>query len=246
MLDEADDTMSTCFNLAEREEPIIHLSLGSYEGSVRWFKLTFAPLRCGSINHSSFERAMSMAMTERLLTHGRCAACRESVQTLRRPCPCGDEPPHGYLEVEIEDRCAEPSFNTLLGNWLDATKIANRRAKVRALSVGITTKEVVLLLQWQDSLCFYCGIPFEQDENGPIFHRDHVVPVACDGHFTIENVVLACPRCNHKKGYGDATQFSRLMARLCPPESRAQRTAMRKGFLRKLRVHLKFVQSDSD
>lgn len=66
----------------------------------------------------------------------------------------------------------------------------------------------------RDEACFYCGkvparivgnrYPFDSwrayDELGRAFHFDHKVPLAHGGETTLENVVLACERCNLHKG----------------------------------------------
>lgn len=48
------------------DDPLIRLSLGTSKASVRWLRLTTGVLADGSSLHSSWERPMSMAMTERL------------------------------------------------------------------------------------------------------------------------------------------------------------------------------------
>lgn len=53
---------------------------------------------------------------------------------------------------------------------------------------------------WQraNRRCEYCHLPAAAYA-GP-FHVDHVVAVQHGGHTTLENLALACARCNRRKG----------------------------------------------
>lgn len=63
----------------------------------------------------------------------------------------------------------------------------------------------------QGGKCFYCEVMF----TGPVapkaadlratqWTRDHLLP-KCNGHGRIRNIILACVRCNSKKGKRSAT-----------------------------------------
>lgn len=45
--------------------------------------------------------------------------------------------------------------------------------------------------------CFYCGIGFTHDDPPTI---DHIIPRSEGGTRTPENTVMACKRCNMRKG----------------------------------------------
>ena len=64
--------------------------------------------------------------------------------------------------------------------------------------------------------CRYCGASVE----GYRFHYDHVVPVKLGGQSTIDNLVLACPSCNQKKG---ARLLADVGMRLLAPGTRHPR-----------------------
>jgi 5-methylcytosine-specific restriction endonuclease McrA len=57
--------------------------------------------------------------------------------------------------------------------------------------VRLTKREV---LRRDDFTCQYCG------QNSPNLTIDHVIPRRLGGQHTWENLVAACPACNHKKG----------------------------------------------
>ena len=59
----------------------------------------------------------------------------------------------------------------------------------------------------RDKSCVYCGeVPAKIEEwgaygnDGRSFHFDHKVPLAKGGKTTLENLVLACAKCNLNKG----------------------------------------------
>lgn len=231
--------MTTTNLTAAHDDPIIRLMVADYRGMDRWFSVSIGWLTDGSLMHPSFERALSPALAERLLTHGACAGCGAPVRALTDQCVCGHQAPHGgHLQLEIRDRIAEPSFDSLVAKLLRVAKSAGRRTKMQALPSTLNANDVSLLLQWQRGLCYYCGAIFESGPNGLVYDRDHVVPVVSDGHFTLENTVLACPRCNRQKGGSDAALFSRRMALACPAERKAERTSMRRNFQRQLRAYI--------
>jgi hypothetical protein len=43
------------------------------------------------------------------------------------------------------------------------------------------------------------GIPILFDENGDVFHIDHITPVKDGGEEIIDNLVIACKNCNLSK-----------------------------------------------
>jgi 5-methylcytosine-specific restriction endonuclease McrA len=46
----------------------------------------------------------------------------------------------------------------------------------------------------QNGLCFYCHIPLEK------YEIDHFIPLVRGGSNWPDNIVLACPKCNNRKG----------------------------------------------
>lgn len=61
---------------------------------------------------------------------------------------------------------------------------------------------VKTLMQMNDSLCHYCGkkTNLNGSKYGSYPTRDHVVPRAFGGANHISNYVLACAKCNNKRG----------------------------------------------
>lgn len=54
--------------------------------------------------------------------------------------------------------------------------------------------------------CWYCGTPVG-GPHFPVAHADHVVPKARGGVYGISNRVVACERCNRRKGARPADEF---------------------------------------
>lgn len=81
------------------------------------------------------------------------------------------------------------------------------------LSVRLTKREV---LRRDDYTCQYCG------QRVPYLTIDHVIPRRLGGTHTWENLVAACPACNHRKGGRTAEQAQmRLLKRPVQPPSSA-------------------------
>lgn len=57
---------------------------------------------------------------------------------------------------------------------------------------------------WHDQggRCAYCKTPLFSD-----YHRDHVIPLSRGGADKLENIALACPPCNIRKGARPADEF---------------------------------------
>lgn len=57
-----------------------------------------------------------------------------------------------------------------------------------------TPAEIAALYEQQQGLCAYCKRDISKG-----YHKDHVIPVSRDGRNTIDNIALACARCNSQK-----------------------------------------------
>jgi 5-methylcytosine-specific restriction endonuclease McrA len=73
--------------------------------------------------------------------------------------------------------------------------VRNREARVRANGGTHTAKDIQIQYDLQEGECFYCGKTL-----GDRYHVDHVMPVSLGGSNGPENLVIACPRCNIRKG----------------------------------------------
>lgn len=57
------------------------------------------------------------------------------------------------------------------------------------------------LAEAQNWRCCYCGVRMEGEcnaPNAPTF--EHIQPLACQGKNLVENLVIACYRCNQRRG----------------------------------------------
>lgn len=99
-------------------------------------------------------------------------------------------------------------------SWRELTEVMSQVQKISTPSFEIAVPEVIMLTQFNrfpprqlkfsrrniylrdDHTCQYCGkVPKKED-----ITIDHVIPRSKGGKTTWENVVLACIRCNMKKG----------------------------------------------
>lgn len=80
-------------------------------------------------------------------------------------------------------------------------------------NVKLTKREI---LRRDNFTCQYCG------KNGAILTIDHILPRHMGGEHTWENLVTACPACNHHKGGRTIDQAKmRLMHIPAPPPTSA-------------------------
>lgn len=57
-----------------------------------------------------------------------------------------------------------------------------------------TADDVIRQYEKQQGHCFWCSEPVNQ-----LYHVDHVIPVSRGGSNSPDNIVIACPSCNHRK-----------------------------------------------
>lgn len=85
-----------------------------------------------------------------------------------------------------------------------------RQSAYRARKAGSegshTAEDVADLLVEQAGLCFWCDV-----EVGDNYHVDHVIPLVMGGSDGKENLVIACPSCNLRKGAKDPSDFAELV-----------------------------------
>jgi 5-methylcytosine-specific restriction endonuclease McrA len=91
-----------------------------------------------------------------------------------------------------------------------AAKQAARRANDGNV---FTEDDVHLIWELQNGLCFYC----DAETNGRIEHTDHFIPLILGGSNARFNIVIACQRCNCKKGGKAPLQFMGFAKFKFPP-----------------------------
>lgn len=81
------------------------------------------------------------------------------------------------------------------GKWYYFVKSHAERAKTFGLTESFTEQEWVKLLEYSEQACACCKAPF----NEITISADHVIPLACGGTSTIDNIQILCKRCNSQK-----------------------------------------------
>ncbi len=83
-------------------------------------------------------------------------------------------------------------------------KIANHKRRARIAKVGgsFTKSNIRDLYATQGARCYYCSISIEDK-----YHIDHMNPISRSGSNWIDNICLACVRCNLSKHTKTAKEF---------------------------------------
>ena len=100
--------------------------------------------------------------------------------------------------VLMNDKAKEYRKNTpgysKLSHEKNAEKKSNRRARKLAAGGTFTKKDIDNKMVQQEGKCFYCAKILG------LYHVDHFIPLAKGGSNAAENIVIACPSCNLRKG----------------------------------------------
>lgn len=79
---------------------------------------------------------------------------------------------------------------------------SNKQARRLSAEGSHTAAEVKTLFSRQRGCCAICS-----DELDAKYHKDHIVPLALGGTNYIQNIQLACPRCNQEKRARHPVEF---------------------------------------
>lgn len=87
-----------------------------------------------------------------------------------------------------------------------------RRARKAGVIGQHTAADIHAKLEAQEGRCFYCDQSID-----PHYHVEHMVPLSRGGSNAAENICLACPTCNMRKGRKTASEFmAGLLAKRLP------------------------------
>lgn len=81
------------------------------------------------------------------------------------------------------------------GKWHYFVKSHSERAKTFGLTESFTEEEWESLLISSNQACMCCGRTFDET----VITADHVIPLACGGTSTIDNIQVLCRNCNSQK-----------------------------------------------
>lgn len=173
---------------------------------------------------SSIDYGMSVATLAYIERYGVCVACGQIIisidahETCFGPSPSWTESLMPALFVQMDRQNSWNLRRLCSEDGLEAT-VMRRRRNIKAAGGSLRNEDVQALCVVQGSRCYYCFDPFPNI--GPRrFQRDHLVPVAHGGSWDIQNIVLACARCNGLKSDQGAERFVRGRIRSLDPETR--------------------------
>ena len=83
---------------------------------------------------------------------------------------------------------------------------ARRRARIEGASGSHTADDIAAQYERQKGRCYWC-----QRKVGAEFDVDHVTPLSKGGSNGPENIVIACPSCNRRKGARTPTEFAGIL-----------------------------------
>lgn len=172
---------------------------------------------------SSVEYEISVATLAYLERYGVCATCLQSVASLDEHEACFGPSPKwagSLTSVLLIQTNAQDARNLrrLYAMDLQLAKGVRRRRNIKAAGGTLHDEDVRALCVTQGSRCYYCFEPF------PVtglrrFQRDHLVPVIHGGSWDIQNIVLACTRCNGLKSDQSAERFVKLQFSSLDPDT---------------------------
>lgn len=93
----------------------------------------------------------------------------------------------------------------VLLKWRTASH--KRRALVRQAISNVTLEEVNKLIEKSGNICSWCGKDIPKGQ----MHLDHVYPLSKGGEHTIQNLVVSCASCNHRKSDKDPSEFIEIL-----------------------------------
>lgn len=94
----------------------------------------------------------------------------------------------------------------------------------------ITRRRLIRLAEAQNWRCAYCAVVMQADDKQAhdAITRDHVEPKCMGGKASLDNIVVACKRCNGDRGAMMAHTFLDLIRRGWRPKTKRELKALAK------------------
>ena len=125
-------------------------------------------------------------------------------RSMRRPVPC------------VVCCCGHPVWRISFSACGDATQAISSAERVRQRKVSLReaggkhdATEIQEILALQENRCIYCNIRIDEEVRAT---KDHLVPVTYGGTDWALNIVLACLRCNARRGNIPFRTYCRLLS----------------------------------
>jgi 5-methylcytosine-specific restriction endonuclease McrA len=89
---------------------------------------------------------------------------------------------------------------------IEAARFRRRKARKRGAPGSHSACDVLAQLARQKGRCYWCQVRV-----GNEYHVDHVMPLSAGGSDGPENLVIACPDCNLRKGAQHPMDFAGVL-----------------------------------
>lgn len=93
-------------------------------------------------------------------------------------------------------------YQTINGKANSRTQNIKRRARKKNAEGYYTTEDIKNMYAAQGARCYYCSISIEDK-----YHIEHMTPLSRGGSNWIDNICLACVRCNLSKHTKTSEEF---------------------------------------
>jgi hypothetical protein len=178
------------------------------------------------------EFGISSATLALLTKRAECANCHQPAHNFEEHMACGTTTIRGKTKTLLARLFLPGKFVSALQR-IDMREgptrwSVQRQLRVQSAGGSHTREEIKILRRLQEDRCFYC---FETllgpggGMNGPAepvtCHKDHFTPLRSGGTNNINNIVLACPRCNSSKCEAPGVEFLLRHMEMARGETRA-------------------------
>ncbi|ODB95101.1 hypothetical protein A3197_17195 [Candidatus Thiodiazotropha endoloripes] len=162
---------------------------------------------------------------ERYASYG---CCGQRIEATLNTCQCGGSGAevdgwtyYWILFTEI-DLASEwdlyESVREQIKKLEDREKYQRRKERIAETEGHHTEAQIAAVWEMQDGQCYYCGDPLIPRGSKGAYHKDHIIPLSQMGTHWIDNIALACDRCNSLKGALSVKLFKEKLTKIIGSE----------------------------
>jgi 5-methylcytosine-specific restriction endonuclease McrA len=158
--------------------------------------------------------------------HGSCAFCGSPVKEDFGKCLCGKPRTKGeHLVIKFSTEHYQ-RYKKIFDREHQRVRSTQRQAMIKKNGGAFHKKHIAGMHTAQRGLCYYCGTSIELGSKS--LHADHHLPIAMGGRNDLDNMVLACAKCNLQKNSMEGARFDAIVRKFRSTEFSAILRAMRK------------------